>query len=127
MRCRSAALHTPRDPIAAITGADFPTSYFQRLLLDLIPACEMTPLRCFIMDDKGYIITHPYMSTSGFSEAPERQHLTHVVSVCVICHRYMSELHLRVNINAECQPSELYIVIIIVISQIYVIIIIIFI
>ncbi|XP_067929353.1 VWFA and cache domain-containing protein 1-like [Watersipora subatra] len=75
---RSAALHTPRDPIVAIMGADLPSSYFQRLLLEMIPSCDSSSLRCFILDDKGYIITHPYISAAAYGGALERQHLTHL-------------------------------------------------
>ena len=77
---RSAALHTPRDPIAAVVGLDLPANYIQRLLLDLIPTCSVKGIRCFMLDDKGYIITHPNLKLTNNQRSFEQQHLTHMVS-----------------------------------------------
>lgn len=79
-------------------GADFPASYFERLVWEAIPMCEAEDLRCFVFDSRGYIITHPYLQLSGYQKSEEEQHLTHMVSEFNINYYISCFLFLFLNI-----------------------------
>ena len=84
---KSAALHGPWDDVVAVLGADFTLNYFHRILSDTLPFCpdrtaqvRGSSIRCFLMDDRGYLVAHPNLLESS-AEASlggvELQHLTH--------------------------------------------------
>ena len=39
-------------------GMDMTLGYFYKLIVEQIPVCEKENIRCFIMDDRGYLIAH---------------------------------------------------------------------
>ena len=55
---RRDALHHPSDRVAAVMGMDMTLGYFYKLIVQQIPVCEKENIRCFIMDDRGYLIAH---------------------------------------------------------------------
>lgn len=50
--------HTTKDQIIGVLGADFPLSYFQKLLTDTYPKCKELHYECFVLDGAGFLIMH---------------------------------------------------------------------
>ncbi|KAL9960925.1 hypothetical protein ACROYT_G034433 [Oculina patagonica] len=50
--------HNPNDKVIGVMGADFPLSYFQKLLTDTYPKCEESNYDCFVLDGAGFLIMH---------------------------------------------------------------------
>lgn len=63
------------DHAFAVVSMDVTMGYVMRLLLEMFPFCNETTVRCFLMDDKGYLVTHPALLEA--SGKIEQQHLTH--------------------------------------------------
>ncbi|XP_046425464.1 VWFA and cache domain-containing protein CG16868 [Neodiprion fabricii] len=76
---RSAALHSSNDPVLAVVSMDVTMGYFARLLLEMFSFCGDIKVKCFLMDDKGYLISHPALFEA--QNKVEQQHLTHVEPV----------------------------------------------
>lgn len=74
---RRAALHSPQDKVAAVMGMDVTLGYFYKILAEKVPACEQPTVRCFIMDDSGYLISHPDLIEPNCKGPVEQQHITH--------------------------------------------------
>ncbi|KAG7161734.1 VWFA and cache domain-containing protein 1-like 1 [Homarus americanus] len=84
---RSAAMHSPADPVVAVLATDFTLGYWYKLLLDLEPSCgtDGSPgkgsiVRCFLMDNEGYLVVHPSMlapSSSPNLDSDIPPHITH--------------------------------------------------
>ncbi|XP_012277119.1 VWFA and cache domain-containing protein 1 [Orussus abietinus] len=72
---RSVALHSSTDPLLAVMSMDITMGYISRLLSEMFPFCNEARVKCFLMDDKGYLIFHP--SLLDPSSKVEQQHLTH--------------------------------------------------
>ncbi len=58
MSFRQDALHHPFDKVVAVMGMDMTLGYFYKLAVEQLPVCEHVNIRCFIMDDRGYLIAH---------------------------------------------------------------------
>ncbi|ESO86641.1 hypothetical protein LOTGIDRAFT_128750, partial [Lottia gigantea] len=74
---KPAALHSPADRVAAVMGMDITMGYFHKLLLESIKGCNQPTVRCFLMDDKGYLIAHPAFIDPNGKGPVEQQHITH--------------------------------------------------
>ncbi|KAM4575122.1 VWFA and cache domain-containing protein 1 [Fundulus diaphanus] len=64
----------------AVMGIDFTLRYFYKVLLDLLPICNQDrghKLRCFIMEDRGYLVAHPTLIDPKGHAPAEQQHITH--------------------------------------------------
>ncbi|XP_066587583.1 VWFA and cache domain-containing protein 1 isoform X2 [Prorops nasuta] len=72
---RSAALHSNKDPVMAVVAMDITMGYISRLLLETYPFCNDSTVKCFLMDDKGYLVSHPSLLQA--TGKVEHQHLTH--------------------------------------------------
>ncbi|XP_024880040.1 VWFA and cache domain-containing protein 1 [Temnothorax curvispinosus] len=59
----------------AIMSMDVTMSYIMRMLLDMFPFCHDATVKCFLMDDKGYLVSHPKLLEA--TDKIEQQHLTH--------------------------------------------------
>ncbi|GAV00501.1 hypothetical protein RvY_11340 [Ramazzottius varieornatus] len=76
------AMHSITDTVAAVLGLDLKANYLYQLLLDLVPDCRTKSLRCFLMDDSGYLIAHRKISGKNMETNPvEKYHITHLESV----------------------------------------------
>ncbi|XP_014215011.1 VWFA and cache domain-containing protein 1 [Copidosoma floridanum] len=72
---RSVGLHSSSDPAFAVLGLDLTLGYFGRMLEQLFPLCGRSDgVKCFLMDDKGYLVYHPALMKPGAKV--EQQHLT---------------------------------------------------
>uniref|UniRef100_A0A669D1T1 VWFA and cache domain-containing protein 1 n=1 Tax=Oreochromis niloticus TaxID=8128 RepID=A0A669D1T1_ORENI len=64
----------------AVMGIDFTLRYFYKVLLDLVPICNQdkgNKIRCFIMEDRGYLVAHPTLIDPKGHAPAEQQHITH--------------------------------------------------
>ncbi|GIY57309.1 VWFA and cache domain-containing protein 1, partial [Caerostris extrusa] len=71
------AMHSPDDNIVAVMGIDFTFGYFYKFLLEKIPACKLDHMICFLLDDKGYLVSHPDLIDPTGRGPLEQQHITH--------------------------------------------------
>lgn len=69
--------HSSGDPIAAVMGIDLTLQYLYKLLVDTLPVCLEKHIRCFMMDDRGYLLAHPHMVEPTHKAPVEQQHITH--------------------------------------------------
>lgn len=80
----SHTIHTPQgleSGVVAVLGVDFSMGYLYKLLLDTMPFCEEKNIKCFLMDDKGYLIAHPSLTETSGRQPLEQQHITHKESL----------------------------------------------
>lgn len=56
---RPAALHSNKDPVVAVLSMDITVGYLAKMLSDMFPLCNEIHVKCFVMDDQGYLIYHP--------------------------------------------------------------------
>lgn len=87
---KPAALHGPSDRVTAVMGLDVPFKYVYRLLTEQLPVCELENIRCFIMDDRGYLVAHRGLIEANDRGPLEEKHITHkepLVSNDILNHR----------------------------------------
>ncbi|KAH9496303.1 VWFA and cache domain-containing protein 1 [Bulinus truncatus] len=75
---KPAALHSPSDKVVAVMGMDITLGYFHKLLIAHIKLCDTKGVRCFLMDDKGYLIAHPGLIDPTGKGPAEQRHITHM-------------------------------------------------
>ncbi|KAG9469617.1 hypothetical protein GDO78_020064 [Eleutherodactylus coqui] len=64
----------------AVMGIDFTLRYFYKVLMELLPVCNQdggNKIRCFIMEDRGYLVAHPTLIDPKGHAPVEQQHITH--------------------------------------------------
>ncbi|KAK2588046.1 hypothetical protein KPH14_004115 [Odynerus spinipes] len=61
--------------VIAVMSMDVTMGYIYRLLLDMFPFCKDSAVKCLLMDDMGYLVSHPSL-LQPMSKV-EQQHLTH--------------------------------------------------
>ena len=66
----------------AVMGMDITLGYFYKLLIEQISVCEWPHIRCFLMDDRGYLIAHPGLMDPNGKGPVEDRHITHKVNMC---------------------------------------------
>lgn len=71
---KPASLHSPHDRVVAVMGMDLTMGFLHKLLSEVIPICAHQNIRCFIMDDKGYLVAHPKLIEPNSKVV---QHITH--------------------------------------------------
>ncbi|XP_011704249.1 PREDICTED: VWFA and cache domain-containing protein 1 [Wasmannia auropunctata] len=59
----------------AVLSMDVTMGYIMRILLEMFPFCHDATVKCFLMDDKGYLVSHPKLLEA--TGKIEQQHLTH--------------------------------------------------
>ena len=81
---KPSARHSSSDNVVTILGADLTLSYMHRMLWATLPFCpdrtgqvRGSSIRCFIMDERGYLLVHPNLLDPLAQGAVEQQHLTH--------------------------------------------------
>lgn len=73
---------TSRSPKPSIVlSMDMSMGYLYKMLLDSLPPCVEHNIKCFIMDDRGYLLSHPGLVDPARSGPVERQHVTHKESL----------------------------------------------
>ncbi|ETN67353.1 dihydropyridine-sensitive l-type calcium channel [Anopheles darlingi] len=65
----------------AVVAMDFTQGFFYKLLLDSTTVCSVQHIKCFLMDDRGYLVAHPMLTEPTLrSDAVRRsaiEHITH--------------------------------------------------
>ncbi|XP_054722418.1 VWFA and cache domain-containing protein 1-like, partial [Uloborus diversus] len=74
---KPAALHSSADNIVAVMGMDFTFGFFYKYLEEKIPICKQGHIICFLLDDKGYLVSHPDLIEPSGKGPVEQQHITH--------------------------------------------------
>lgn len=65
-----------RQPIAVVS-LDFTRGFFYKILLDELPECGIDSIKCFMMNDKGFLIAHPNVLESTNDNHRQPEHITH--------------------------------------------------
>jgi hypothetical protein len=63
-------------PVAVIS-VDFTRGFFYKILLDSIAICADNGIKCFLMDDKGYLIAHKNILETKGEHFRQPEHITH--------------------------------------------------
>ncbi|XP_052058181.1 VWFA and cache domain-containing protein 1-like [Mytilus californianus] len=85
------AMHSSANKVVAVMGMDLTLGYFYKMLQDHIYICSHKTVRCFIMDDRGYLVAHPALIEPNGKGPVEKQHITHqepLVANDILNHRY---------------------------------------
>lgn len=61
----------------AIIGIDLTRGFFYKMLLDSLPLCGYDDIKCFLMDDKGYLIAHKSILEPTSEHFRQPEHITH--------------------------------------------------
>jgi len=71
-------IHHTNDEVLGVMGADFPLTYFHRLLTEVYPKCKDTQTySCFVMDSAGFLIMHEdFLLSSAAASDVEYVHIT---------------------------------------------------
>lgn len=64
-----------------VTAMDVTYSYIYKLLLERMPFCKNENVKCFMMDDRGYLIYHPNLIDPNGHGPIEQQHIIHKESL----------------------------------------------
>ncbi|KAL9960914.1 hypothetical protein ACROYT_G034422 [Oculina patagonica] len=76
-RGQNSGEHTKNDQVIGVMGADFPLSYFQKLLTDTYPKCKESNYDCFVLDGAGFLIIHDeFLVPNMTAKALEYVHIT---------------------------------------------------
>ncbi|XP_044742087.1 VWFA and cache domain-containing protein 1 [Chrysoperla carnea] len=74
-------MHTTKDAVFAVMGIDLTLGYFYKLIIEKIPFCKQTNVKCFLMDDKGYLISHPSLVDPNGRGPVEQIHIVNKESI----------------------------------------------
>jgi len=77
--CSPQSLHSTADKVVAVMGMDVTLGYFYRMLLEHMPMCRTRGMRCFLINDDGYMVAHPTLIEPDGRGPVEEQHVTHMV------------------------------------------------
>ncbi|XP_050673806.1 VWFA and cache domain-containing protein CG16868 [Leptidea sinapis] len=67
-----------------VLAIDVTMGFLYKLLIDNFPVCATTHVKCFIMNDRGYLVSHPGLMDPKSSGPIEQQHITHKESMIAI-------------------------------------------
>jgi hypothetical protein len=60
-----------------VVSMDFTRGFFYKILLDSLPVCSYDDIKCFLMDDKGYLIAHKNILEPINEHFRQPEHITH--------------------------------------------------
>lgn len=79
----SYAVKSPFYP-TMVVAMDVTMGFLYKLLIDSMPLCAMSYVKCFIMNNRGYLVSHPGLMDPNSSGPIEQQHITHKESMIAI-------------------------------------------
>ncbi|KAI8422518.1 hypothetical protein MSG28_006329 [Choristoneura fumiferana] len=79
----SYAVKSPFYP-TMVVSMDVTMGFLYKLLIDSMPLCEKAFVKCFIMNNRGYLVSHPGLMDPNSSGPIEQQHITHKESMIAI-------------------------------------------
>jgi hypothetical protein len=65
----------------AVVSMDFTRGFFYKILIDSLPMCSFDDIKCFLMDDKGYLIAHRNILEPTSEHFRQPEHITHKESI----------------------------------------------
>ena len=111
------ALHNAdRDIPVAIVAVDITLGFLYKLLLDSASYCSATNVKCFLMEDRGFLLSHPSilepLTLNSKNSRRPLEHITHKESYMandILYHRQLVEKRLCTNyINRTNQRYYLF-------------------
>lgn len=75
-----------------VVAMDVTFGYIYKLLLEQMPFCIEKTVKCFVMDDRGYLIYHPKLIDPNGHGPIEQQHIIHKESLVandILNHNYL--------------------------------------
>lgn len=79
----SYAVKSPYYP-TMVVSMDVTMGFLYKLLIDNMPFCAKSYVKCFIMNNRGYLVSHPGLMDPNSSGPIEQQHITHKESMIAI-------------------------------------------
>ncbi|XP_045532868.1 VWFA and cache domain-containing protein 1 [Pieris brassicae] len=79
----SFSIKSPSYP-AMVVAMDVTMGFLYKLLIDSSPLCSMSYNKCFMMNNRGYLVSHPGLMDPNGSGPIEQQHITHKESMIAI-------------------------------------------
>ncbi|CAG4972220.1 unnamed protein product [Parnassius apollo] len=79
----SYAIHSLVYP-TMVVSMDVTMGFLYKLLIDSLPLCAMSYVKCLIMNNRGYLVLHPGLMDPNSSGPIEQQHITHKESMIAI-------------------------------------------
>ncbi|XP_059049565.1 VWFA and cache domain-containing protein CG16868 [Achroia grisella] len=79
----SYAVNSPMQP-TKVVAMDVTMGFLYKLLIDSFPLCALSYVKCFIMNNRGYLVSHPGLMDPNSSGPIEQQHITHKESMIAI-------------------------------------------
>lgn len=67
-----------------VVSMDVTMGFLYKLLIDHMPFCAKSYVKCFIMNNRGYLVSHPGLMDPNSSGPIEQQHITHKESMIAI-------------------------------------------
>ncbi|KPJ13393.1 VWFA and cache domain-containing protein CG16868 [Papilio machaon] len=67
-----------------VVSMDVTMGFLYKLLIDSLPLCAMSYVKCLIMNNRGYLVSHPGLMDPNSSGPIEQQHITHKESMIAI-------------------------------------------
>ncbi|GBO98550.1 VWFA and cache domain-containing protein CG16868 [Eumeta japonica] len=67
-----------------VVAMDVTMGFLYKLLIDSLPLCALSYMKCFIMNNRGYLVSHPGLMDPNSSGPIEQQHITHKESMIAI-------------------------------------------
>lgn len=61
----------------AVVSMDFTRGFFYKMLIDSLSICSYDDIKCFLMDDKGFLIAHPNILEPSTEHFRSPEHITH--------------------------------------------------
>lgn len=65
-----------KQPVAVVS-LDFTRGFFYKMLLDESSDCRLANVKCFLMNDKGFLIAHPSVLEQSNDNHRQPEHITH--------------------------------------------------
>ncbi|CAH0714212.1 unnamed protein product, partial [Brenthis ino] len=79
----SYAVQSPIYP-SMVVSMDVTMGFLYKLIIDSLPLCAMPYVKCYIMNNRGYLVSHPGLMDPNSSGPIEQQHITHKESMIAI-------------------------------------------
>ncbi|XP_053612632.1 VWFA and cache domain-containing protein CG16868 [Plodia interpunctella] len=67
-----------------VVAMDVTMGFLYKMLIDSLPLCAVYNIKCFVMNNKGYLVSHPGLMDPNSSGPIEQQHITHKESMIAI-------------------------------------------
>ncbi|XP_013179332.1 PREDICTED: VWFA and cache domain-containing protein CG16868 [Papilio xuthus] len=67
-----------------VVSMDVTMGFLYKLLIESLPLCAMSYVKCLIMNNRGYLVSHPGLMDPNSSGPIEQQHITHKESMIAI-------------------------------------------